>query len=110
MLCRIGASCVVYNIDVPPFWQALIRDNSLSLITMFEAAELGRRVSRAEYRRRVPILREALLEAQCRLHEHVKSITWHACDECVWLGAVYNQRLEDSLAGRDWLVKSDGRN
>ena len=36
---------------------------------MFEAAELGRRVSKAEYKRRVPILREALLEAQCRLRE-----------------------------------------
>jgi len=36
---------------------------------VFETAELGQKVSKQEYRERVPILREALLEAQGRLRK-----------------------------------------
>src|SRR5262245_6524345 len=40
---------------------------------MFEAAELGRKVSSADYQARVPALREELLEVQQRLRQEGRS-------------------------------------
>ena len=37
---------------------------------MFESAEIGQKVDRADYEREVPRLREALLDAQFELHRH----------------------------------------
>ncbi|WP_374537915.1 polyphosphate:AMP phosphotransferase [Chitinimonas taiwanensis] len=39
---------------------------------MFEAAELGHKISKAEYKTRAPLLREALLEAQYELKEQAR--------------------------------------
>jgi polyphosphate:AMP phosphotransferase len=41
-------------------------------IVMFESAEVGHRIPKAEYARREPELREALLKAQCRLLEEAR--------------------------------------
>ena len=39
---------------------------------MFESAEVGHKVSKADYKRQLPVLREALLEAQARLYAEKK--------------------------------------